>query len=348
MISYAQNAEDVVLARAFTGRTDGFFVDVGANEPTHDSVTRHFADRGWTGINIEPQVTCFQALERERPKDINLNVGVSSEPGRLTFYYVPDAQAMSTFSAEHATLVRSLGYHTQEREIDVRTLDDVFEHEVGGRTVDFLKVDVEGLEDAVLGQFDWTRFRPRVVLVESSTDVDAWERRMLAAGYRRTLWDGINLFFVRSEDDDELGPALTSPATIVLDRFDPWYYVEQLELARTQVQTVFAAHFLDVFARRGVRGPAAEAAAGALAKVLSWRPDVGDTFGVPPHCDADGLLRWACTIQIGDDEPYSEPLSGHLATYESAAAHASAGARARTLLARLGRKAEALRALRRR
>ena len=33
MISYAQNFEDVMLARVFAGRSDGFYVDVGAADP---------------------------------------------------------------------------------------------------------------------------------------------------------------------------------------------------------------------------------------------------------------------------------------------------------------------------
>jgi len=342
MISYAQNAEDVVLARAFRGRAEGFFVDVGANDPTHDSVTRHFSDLGWIGVNIEPQVSCFQALGRERPQDTNLNVGVSSRPGRLTFYSVPDAQAMSTFSPEHAALVRSLGYHTQETEIEVRTLDDIFATEVADRVVDFLKVDVEGLEDEVLAEFDWSRFRPRVVVVESSPEVAPWEQRMCDNGYRRTLWDGINLFFVRAEDAEELGPALASPATLVLDRFDPWFYIEQLQRARTQVQIVVAASFAAELSRRRVPETAAQKAAAALAEVLSWRPDVADTFGLPPRCDLDGLLRWACTVQIGDDEPYTQPLAVHVAVYDGARRVRPIGT-SRDLVARVRRRVARLR-----
>ena len=49
-VSYAQNQEDVVLARAL--RPDdrgGFWVDVGAGDPVWDSVTAALAERGWRG-----------------------------------------------------------------------------------------------------------------------------------------------------------------------------------------------------------------------------------------------------------------------------------------------------------
>jgi FkbM family methyltransferase len=338
MISYAQNAEDVVLARVFDERTDGFFVDVGANDPTHDSVTRHFYERGWTGVNIEPQATCIEALRAERPRDINLNIGVGSAAGRLRFYFVPEAQAMSTFSSEHAELVRSLGYRTEQTDIEVCTLDDVFTEHVGSRTVDFLKVDVEGLEEDVLGGFDWTRWRPRVLVVESSPDESPWEVRLRAAGYRRTLWDGINLFFVREEDFAELGPALSRPATIVLDKYDPWLYAEQLSQLRGRIETLLQ-HYLDgaLQKRTAVAAdPEVTAAAKALGTVLSQRRDVVDHFGAPPDLDVSGLLFWASNGKERAGEPYVEPLVPYHGLYARLASSNDLGS---TDLSELGRRA---------
>lgn len=238
-ISYAQNAEDIVLARAFGDRSEGFYVDVGAAHPTNDSVTRYFYERGWSGVNVEPQPDYFARLERERDRDVNLNLGVGAAAGRLPFYYVPDAPGISTFSEERRAEVEGKGYLVERREFPITTLHDVFVEHVGDRTVDFLKIDVEGLEEGVLGGFDWTRWRPRVVVVESEVEVEPWEQRMVGYGYRRTLWDGINVFLVREADEAALGPALSKPAT-VRDRFDPWLYVEQLRQAEASIHARIA------------------------------------------------------------------------------------------------------------
>lgn len=317
MISYAQNAEDVVLARAFGDRNDGFFVDVGANDPTHDSVTRHFYERGWNGVNIEPLVRCFDALQEARPRDVNLNVGVGQSPGRLKFYLVPEARAMSTFSARHAELVREMGYRTVQTHVDVRTLDDVFAEHVRDRTVDFLKVDVEGLEDEVLGTFDWARWRPRVVLVESWPEVSAWEERLLGLGYQRTLWDGINLFFVRDEDAAELTPVLRRPATIVLDKYDPWHYAEQLLRWRKDCAVLLQHYLVGAMQQRAPSraDPEVAVAARALATVLSERSDVVDRFGAPPDTDVVGLLSWAGRGKKRHGEPHVEALVPYQALY---------------------------------
>jgi len=62
LISYAQNFEDVMLARVFHGRKNGFYVDVGAADPINLSVTKWFYDLGWSGINVEPNRKLFERL----------------------------------------------------------------------------------------------------------------------------------------------------------------------------------------------------------------------------------------------------------------------------------------------
>jgi len=59
-ISYAQNMEDVMLYRALKNIHQGFYIDVGAGDPTIDSVAKAFYDMGWSGINIEPVEAYFR------------------------------------------------------------------------------------------------------------------------------------------------------------------------------------------------------------------------------------------------------------------------------------------------
>lgn len=87
-VSYAQNFEDVMLWRALKHVESGFYIDVGANDPTLDSVTKAFYARCWHGINIEPTVFYFERLAHERPADINLRVAAGKEHGVLTLYEV--------------------------------------------------------------------------------------------------------------------------------------------------------------------------------------------------------------------------------------------------------------------
>jgi hypothetical protein len=42
MISYAQNFEDVLISRVFSGKEGGFYIDIGAGDPIADSLTKYF------------------------------------------------------------------------------------------------------------------------------------------------------------------------------------------------------------------------------------------------------------------------------------------------------------------
>jgi FkbM family methyltransferase len=202
MISYAQNLEDVLLRRVFSHAEDGFYIDVGANDPVHDSVTKHFYDRGWRGINIEPQRGPYTRLCAQRQNDINLNIGLSNTDSALEFLECRSNPGLSTFSAEMANVWREQGTEFVKRLVPVMTLAQVCEEHVD-RPVDFLKIDAEAHEREVIQGGDWERWRPRVILIEAVWP-DRWEPMILAAHYHFAAFDGLNRYYVRSEDRELL------------------------------------------------------------------------------------------------------------------------------------------------
>ena len=83
---YAQFYEDYILSIALSNIKKGYYVDVGANSPDFDSITKHFYLKGWSGINIEPIKKWYDAYLIDRPNDININKGVSNFEGEIDFY----------------------------------------------------------------------------------------------------------------------------------------------------------------------------------------------------------------------------------------------------------------------
>lgn len=234
MTSYAQNHEDVLLARLFPRGLTGFYVDVGANDPIKNSITKHFYDQGWHGINVEPASDPFKRLAEARPRDVNLNVGLSDHEGTLTLYeFPPDISAVSTFSEEQAEWHRDSGLASVGQPVTVTTLAKVLEEHVGETTVDFLSVDVEGHERQVLVGGDWTRFRPRVVIVEATQPAttipthDQWEDVLLDAGYTFAAFDGLNRYYLR-EEDASLAAALATPVNVT-DDYVPYEYIKPIQ-----------------------------------------------------------------------------------------------------------------------
>jgi FkbM family methyltransferase len=231
MISYAQNQEDVLLRRAFPDGKDGFYIDVGANEPVVDSVTKHFYDQGWRGINIEPGKCCYERLCADRKNDINLNIGLSNRETTSELIEFPSNSGLSTFSPDMADVWRHLQLETIKRAVPVMTLAQVCEAYVD-RPIDFLKIDVEGHEREVIEGGDWTRWRPRVILVEA-TWVERWEHLILAADYVFVIFDGLNRYYVRREDSQLVSP-LSTPVN-PRDDYVPFHYQRAIEHLNAQL-----------------------------------------------------------------------------------------------------------------
>ncbi len=232
MISYAQNLEDVVLNRVFCDVPRGFYIDLGAFDPVVDSVTKHFYDAGWSGINVEPVPRFHEKFVRERPRDINLNVAVGQSEGWADFHEYGDSGLGSIVPDGNRNLAESMGFPAGSWPTRITTLARITE-QYAQREVEFLKIDVEGAErDVILGG-EWHAFRPRVILLEAIRPKRPqedprrfepawfeWEGLLIEAGYEFALFDGLNRFYYRREEPD-LRKALSFPAN-VNDGFTLW------------------------------------------------------------------------------------------------------------------------------
>jgi len=209
-ISYAQNFEDIRLWRALKFFENGFYIDVGANDPIHDSVTKAFYDRGWSGINIEPMQSFHDALVQQRPRDTILQCIASDAPGEITFYGIPGT-GLSTVDPVIAQERKERGLEVQSLTVKARTLTSICEEHAADRPIHFLKIDVEGHEETVLRGMDFSRFRPWLILIETPFERDhTWEHLVTDAGYQNVCFDGLNSYFLADEHLN-LKPAFDMP-----------------------------------------------------------------------------------------------------------------------------------------
>lgn len=212
MKSYAQLREDVILARALAHVPIGFYLDIGAYHPEDCSVTKHFYDQGWRGVNVEPSRRLFPRFLEERPRDVNIEAAVSDQDGHRIPFYDFDDQISTTvpaFAAQHEEDGR---FHLKARyEVPTITLAEICRHHAPGTAyrpgpIHFLKLDVEGAEAAALKGMDFGTWRPWILIIEAAEpnhperpSFKEWHPRVAGACYRYTRSDGVNRWYVAME-----------------------------------------------------------------------------------------------------------------------------------------------------
>lgn len=216
-VSYAQNGEDVLLWRALKNVQCGFYIDVGAQDPIVDSVTRAFYERGWHGINIEPVAQWYDRLVKDRPHDTNLRLAVSNQPGTIKLFEVEES-GLSTSDPEFARRHEAEGHTLHEQVVECATLDQICANNTV-KTVHFLKIDCEGAEKSALEGFSLSEVRPWVILLEATEPNSTkptwheWEHLLTGRGYQYVFFDGLNRYYLADEHMD-LAPAFDAPVNV--------------------------------------------------------------------------------------------------------------------------------------
>jgi FkbM family methyltransferase len=170
--SYSQCGEDLIMRYVFDFLKipSPTYLDIGAHHPQFLSNTFLFYQQGSSGINIEPDPTLFEAFPKQRSRDTNLNIGISAHEGELPFY-VMSAPTLNTFSETDARAAVAQGRVKVERilPVKVRPINEVLQEKLKGIPLDFLSIDVEGLDFTILSSLDFTRWRPKVICAETIT-----------------------------------------------------------------------------------------------------------------------------------------------------------------------------------
>lgn len=167
--SWSQEGEDVILSRYFESiKVKGFYVDVGAHHPLRFSNTYKFYKQGWHGINIDAMPGSMTLFNRLRPRDINIEKAISDSKQILT-YYGFNEPALNGFSPELANLYQEQGNYNivLKKDLETLTLEEILDQYLReGQKIDFLSIDVEGLDYAVLKSNNWSKYKPEIILIE--------------------------------------------------------------------------------------------------------------------------------------------------------------------------------------
>jgi FkbM family methyltransferase len=209
-----------MLYRALGSIERGVYIDIGAQHPTIDSVSRAFFERGWFGVHVEPVPEYAAMLREARPGDVVIQAAVSSQAGEISLAVFPDtglSTVVESVAEGHASQTQ---FAAARREVVPAVTLSMVGDEVGNRDVHWLKIDVEGHERAVLEGWDASRLRPWICVIEATlpnsaeTNHSEWDSILLKAGYECAYVDGLNRFYVAEERSARLRQAFDTPPNV--------------------------------------------------------------------------------------------------------------------------------------
>lgn len=211
--SYAQCGEDLIIQFIFGWLkiTKPTYLDIGAHHPTWLSNTYLFYRNGSSGVCIEPDPECYDAIKRKRKRDICLNVGIGTDDRKYADFFVMTARTLNTFSREEAERSQNTRIFGEQRiekiiQIPIQTVNDILE-EYFPDGVNLISLDVEGMDFEIIRTFNFDRFRPEVFCIETLRPEDQGSLSkneslisfMTANGYMVYADTYINTIFVSNE-----------------------------------------------------------------------------------------------------------------------------------------------------
>lgn len=171
--SYSQGGMDLILHNIFKNKKKGFYVDVGCQHPIKNNNTFLLHKRGWAGINIDLDKFSIDLFNYNRPKDININAAISDKEEIVDLYFYHHKSPINTLN-KNVTLFQKSKIESIKK-IKTLSLNKIL-LDVKCKQIDLLTIDVEGNEYKVLKNFNFTKYNPKIVVVEYlDLNVKKWE-----------------------------------------------------------------------------------------------------------------------------------------------------------------------------
>lgn len=203
---FSQFGEDRILAEIFSDKPTGFCIEVGANDGVNDSTTLYFEKRGWDCLLIEPNPVLCERIREVRSSPL-VQCAASDKNGEITLFVAEGAPRAHGVSSVHGggaaqEKIKSYGFSSKEVKVLSRRLDDILQELKIERPIDFISIDVEGHELAVLKGFSVGHWRPSILLLEDNENYrdPAVRHHLKSLGYLPFRRTGVNDWYAHSEN----------------------------------------------------------------------------------------------------------------------------------------------------
>ena len=164
-----QFGEDEYIFNLFKKNFKGKFLDIGCYHPTRHNNTYLMYKNGWTGINIDLNPLAIELFDFIRPRDININIGVSDSEDEKKLYFINEFNTQNTLDENQLNFLKNhhniRDHEIVEKKIKTKSLDTILdEHRF--YHIDFMNLDIEGHELKVLKTINFEKIKINYLCVE--------------------------------------------------------------------------------------------------------------------------------------------------------------------------------------
>ena len=165
----AQFNEDKFILSLFEKNFKGKFLDVGCYHPTRHNNTFQMYKNGWSGINIDLNPLTIELFDFLRPRDININIGISDSENEKKLYFLDEFNTQNTIDENQLNFLKN-HHNIKEKEIfekNIKTKNiNMILDEYKFYNIDFMNLDIEGHELQVLKTIDFDKIKIKYLCVE--------------------------------------------------------------------------------------------------------------------------------------------------------------------------------------
>ena len=168
----SQAGQDKIIKKIFfDGKKNGFFIEIGAYDGISGSNCYHFERfLNWDGIAIEPSIIQFEKLKKNRKCKL-LNDAISEEVNEVEFMEVTEGLTQMSginnnfFERNINIITKNSASKTKSFKIKTITFDQVISK---NSEIDYLSIDIEGGEMALLNSINFNDYEIKVISVENN------------------------------------------------------------------------------------------------------------------------------------------------------------------------------------
>ena len=164
---YSQWGEDLEIQKFFKGKNNGFYLDIGCYHPTMYNNTCLLFNNGWRGMNIDLNQTSIDLFNIARPKDLNICTAISKHQKTIKYYHDHLFSPINTIDKNFYEMHKEINTNMEFREVQSNNINNILENYEISKKIDFINIDIEGVDLEVLEQIDLKKHKTDLLAIET-------------------------------------------------------------------------------------------------------------------------------------------------------------------------------------